>query len=152
MVVTAEERQSSEEYQFDCEAVCIPLVSPSGHGHASMKRVHYQEGKFALGNILCAVIPKSEDVVLAKYLYAYFVQFKDTVLVPLMKGSTNVSLNIKDIQNILINIPEIEYQKSVVEKLEKIEVIETHVSEIRELEKSFKTANLNKVFYNGNVI
>lgn len=146
MVVTAEERQSSEEYQFDCEAVCIPLVSSSGHGHASMKRVHYQEGKFALGNILCAVIPKSEDVVLAKYLYAYFSQFKDTVLVPLMKGSTNVSLNIKDIQNILINIPEIEYQKSVVEQLEKIEVIETHVSEIRELEKSFKTASLNKVF------
>ena len=60
LVVTAEERLSSNEYQFDTKAVCIPLVSSTGHGHASLKRIHYQEGKFALGNILAAVIPNDE--------------------------------------------------------------------------------------------
>ena len=30
LVVTAEERKTCSTYQFDCEAVCIPLVSSSG--------------------------------------------------------------------------------------------------------------------------
>ena len=29
-------------FQFDTQAVCIPLVSSTGHGHASLKNVHYQ--------------------------------------------------------------------------------------------------------------
>ena len=52
LVVTAEERATSAEYPFDGEAVCIPLVSSTGHGHASLKRIHYQKGEFAVGNIL----------------------------------------------------------------------------------------------------
>ena len=68
LVVTAEERESHNEYQFDAEAVCIPLVSSTGHGHASLKRIHYQEGKFALGTILAAVIPKDKEQISAKYL------------------------------------------------------------------------------------
>ena len=71
LVVTAEERLTSSEYQFDGEAVCIPLVSSTGHGHASMKRIHYQKGKFALGNILCAISSLDESLVLTKYLYVY---------------------------------------------------------------------------------
>lgn len=142
MVVTAEDRQSAEEYQFDCEAVCIPLVSSSGHGHASMKRVHYQEGKFALGNILCALIPYDNNVVLAKYLYIYFSQYKDTVLVPLMKGTTNVSLNMKDIKNVSIDIPDIEYQQYVISQVEHIESIEEKKAEIAELEEALKKVSI----------
>ena len=116
LVVTAEERLSSEDYQFDCEAVCIPLVSSTGHGHASMKRVHYQKGKFALGNILCAVIPKDSNVLLAEYLYVYFSIFKDDVLVPLMKGAANVSLTVNSLKTVEIPIPDITKQKEIISK------------------------------------
>lgn len=116
LVVTAEERQSSNQYQFDCNACCIPLVSSTGHGHASLKRVHYQSGKFALGNILCAVIPNDENFVLAEYLYVYFSVFKDELLVPLMKGAANVSLTVNSLKNVEVEVPSIEVQKCIIEK------------------------------------
>ena len=34
LVVTTSERKSCKDYQFDCSAVCIPLVSSRGHGVA----------------------------------------------------------------------------------------------------------------------
>ena len=77
MVVTTTERKSCDTYQFDAKAVCVPLVSSRGHGVASLNHVYYQEGKFALGNILCALIPKNEEQVNPKYLYYYFEQTKD---------------------------------------------------------------------------
>lgn len=116
LVVTAEDRMTSETYQFDCEAVCIPLVSSTGHGHASMTRVHYQKGKFALGNILCAVIPKDTNFLLAEYLYIYFSIFKDDVLVPLMKGAANVSLTVNSLKTIEVPIPNIDKQKEIISK------------------------------------
>ncbi|MBK8340991.1 MAG: hypothetical protein IPK99_13755 [Flavobacteriales bacterium] len=47
LVTTAEDFKTASEYQLEGSAVCIPLVSGTGHGHASMKRVHHVEGKFA---------------------------------------------------------------------------------------------------------
>ena len=35
LVVLGEERRSHNEYQFDAEAVIIPLISSTGHGHRS---------------------------------------------------------------------------------------------------------------------
>ena len=110
LVVTAEERKTCGEYQFDCEAVCIPLVSSSGHGKKSLKNVHYQSGKFALGSILCAVIPNNPQKVNARYLHQYLQFYKDTVLVPLMKGAANVSLSIRDIANVEIPLPDFKTQ------------------------------------------
>ena len=136
LVVTAEERATSAEYQFDGEAVCIPLVSSTGHGHASLKRIHYQKGKFAVGNILCAVYSNDESILLTKYLYIYLSHYKDELLVPLMKGTTNVSLNVKDISNQFIYIPDTDVQMEIVEKYElfvlaklKLEEIEGSISE-----------------------
>ena len=71
LVVTAEKRQSHNEYQFDTTAVIIPLVSSTGHGHASIKRLHYQEGKFALGTILCAVLIKDTTIINPRFLYIF---------------------------------------------------------------------------------
>ena len=45
-VTTAEEFKRCKDYVYDDEAVCIPLVSSTGHGHASIKRLHYVSGKF----------------------------------------------------------------------------------------------------------
>ena len=121
MVVTTTERRTSNSYQFDACSVCIPLVSSRGHGVASLNHVYYQTGKFALGNILCAVTPKCSDKVHAKYLYYYFEEAKDFTLVPLMKGGANVALRIEDIEKLRIPVPEIEIQKKIVSRLEKFD-------------------------------
>lgn len=113
LVVTAVERKTCSTYQFDCEAVCIPLVSSSGHGKKSLNNVHYQSGKFALGTILCAVIPNNPDELDARYLHQYLQFYKDTVLVPLMKGAANVSLSMKDIAGIEVPLPPIEKQREL---------------------------------------
>ncbi len=115
LVVTAENRLSHNEYQFDCKAVIVPLVSSTGHGHASMKRVHYQEGKFALGTILCAIIVKNENIINPKFLHIYLSYFKDHLLVPLMKGAANVTLSIKRIKTVEITLPSIDRQLEIID-------------------------------------
>lgn len=113
LVVTAEERKTCSTYQFDCEAVCIPLVSSSGHGKKSLKNVHYQSGKFALGTILCAVIPNNPQELDARYLHQYLQFYKDIILVPLMKGAANVSLSMKDILAVEFPLPPIKRQREL---------------------------------------
>lgn len=115
LVALSDERRSHSEYQFDAKAVIVPLISSTGHGHASMKRVHYQEGKFALGNILCAVIPNDETKLNAKYLHLYLQQFKETLLVPMMKGAANVSLPINKLADVEIEVPSLERQLDIIE-------------------------------------
>lgn len=113
MVTLAEQRTSHNEYQFDAKAVIVPLISSTGHGHASMKRVHYQEGKFALGSILCALIPNDETQLNARFLHNYLSFFKESLLVPLMRGAANVSLSIKSIAGVLIPLPPLEEQLAI---------------------------------------
>ena len=119
MVTLAEKRTTHNEFQFDCEAVIIPLVSSTGHGHASMKRVHYQEGKFAIGSILCAVVPNDTEFLNPKYLHIYLSYLKDKLLVPLMRGAANVSLSISNIKTVEVIVPPIERQLEIIE-LEKV--------------------------------
>ncbi|MES2025043.1 MAG: N-6 DNA methylase [Pseudomonadota bacterium] len=121
LVTTGEERKWHNEYQLDCEAVCIPIVSSTGHGHASIKRIHHQDGKFALGNILAAAIPNDPSVVSAKYLYFYLNNFKEEVVVPLMKGMANVTLSIGSIKQIKVVLPSIEDQNKLVLLMDKCE-------------------------------
>ena len=55
LVTTGANRRTCESYQFDTKAVCIPLVSSTGHGHASLNNIHYQEGRFCVRyNISCS--------------------------------------------------------------------------------------------------
>ena len=115
LVVTALERKTCSSFQFDCEAVCIPLVSSSGHGKKSLNNVHYQSGKFALGTILCAVVPNNPNELDARFLHQYLQFYKDKILVPLMKGAANVSLSMKDIAKVEIPLPSIEKQHELSE-------------------------------------
>ena len=114
LVVTAKDRKTSATYQFDTQAVCIPLVSSSGHGKKSLNYVHYQEGKFALGTILAAVIPKNNLEISADFLHQYLLFYKDIKIVPLMRGAANVSLAVKDIAKIEIPLPPIDEQKDFI--------------------------------------
>ena len=120
LVTTSAERKSCNTYQFDTRAVCIPLVSSTGHGHASLRNVHYQEGKFALGSILVALTSKNDNRLDIQFLHLYLSQLKDQILVPLMSGAANVALSIKKIQNIEIPLPSIERQHEIVKRFKSV--------------------------------
>lgn len=145
LVVTAEERKSHNEYQFDDEAVIIPLVSGTGHGHASIKRLHFQKGKFALGSILCAVIPKDKNVLNTEYLFRFLNLNKERELVSRMKGMANVTLPIKEIAKIEIPLPSLEEQIEFVEKYALLETdsedisleLEHQLDHIKQLRQAF---------------
>jgi type I restriction enzyme S subunit len=115
MIALGEADKTHNEFQFDAKAVIIPLVSSTGHGHASMKRVKYCEGKFALGNILCAVIPNDENFVLAKYLHIYLHWNREELLVSQMKGMANVSLPMNRIADVMVTVPSIDKQREIIE-------------------------------------
>ena len=114
LVATGKDRRTCDTYQFDAKAVCIPLVSSTGHGHASLKYVHYQEGKFALGTILVAAIPKDENVLNAQFLHLYLSRLKDTILVPLMTGAANVTLTVTKLKTVKVPLPPIKEQLRIV--------------------------------------
>jgi type I restriction-modification system DNA methylase subunit len=121
LVTTAEELRCSASYQFDCEGVCIPLVSSTGHGHASIKRLTYINGKFAAATIVGVLRVKDESRLSARYLYYFLESHKDDLLVPLMKGAANVSLGLKKIGKVRIPLPPLSKQFDLVAELAKIE-------------------------------
>lgn len=121
MVTTGKNRITHNEYQLDTEAALVPLVSATGHGHASIKRIHYETGKFAFGSILAACVPKDESYS-AKFLYIYFSLMKDYVIVPLMKGSANVSLTLTNLKKAKVPDIGIEKQLLIVDLYEKLKI------------------------------
>lgn len=102
LVVTAAERANCDHYDFDGAAAIIPLVSSTGHGNASINRLHYQEGRFALGTILAAVIPDDPTLISARFLFEYLSAFKDDLLVSRMTGTANVTLSVAGISTVPI--------------------------------------------------
>lgn len=128
LVVLGEERKSHNEYQFDDEAVIIPLVSSTGHGHRSMKRIFLQKGKFSVGSILCAVIPNDKSKLSAEFLYRYLDFNKEKELVSRMRGMANVSLPIKEIADVDIPLPPIEHQKKLIEEFQKLETANNQIT------------------------
>lgn len=149
LVALSEERLSHNEYQFNCSAVIIPLISSTGHGHASMKRIHYQEGKFSVGNILCCVYPKFDSVLNMKFLYIYLDMFKEKFFVKKMKGAANVSLNISAISETPIPLIPIHIQNNYEKIVKIIDELEKQVSERKELSKQLMQAVLREAFERG---
>src|SRR5205823_6539364 len=89
-------------------------------GDAALHRVHYQEGKFALANLLVALLPKNSQQLSAKYLYHLLMAKKDKLLVPLMLGTANVSLKEQDIAGVEIALPPLAEQKRLVARIEQL--------------------------------
>jgi type I restriction enzyme M protein len=121
-VVTAEEFKTSKDYSFDCKAICVPIVSSTGHGHASVRRLHYIEGKFALANIMCGIEVIDETKLNPKYLYFILTAMKEEVIASLMTGTSNVSLDKDDLHDLEIPCPPIEIQNKIVSKQEVLEL------------------------------
>lgn len=134
LVTTGEEFASHFEPHFSGDAVCIPLISATGHGHASLKRLHHVEGEFAVGSILCACINRAPDRVMARYAYYYLSACKDSVLIPLMQGTANMSMKVADIVGVEIPLPPLAEQQAIVARLdalaEKTRQVEAHLEAV----------------------
>lgn len=117
LVTTGENHQTHIEPHYSGDAVCIPMVSATGHGHASIKRLHHINGEFAVGSIVCACIAKDERVS-ARYVYYWLSARKDDVLIPLMQGSANVSLKLADVAGIEVSLPPLSEQQAIVARLD----------------------------------
>jgi hypothetical protein len=115
MVVPAEDRKTADHWSFEGKAVCIPLVSSAGHGKADIKRLHYQEGQFALANTMCALFVKDEAVVRPRYLHIFLSAMCQELLVPLMCGATNVTMSSDQLANVIIPVPNVLLQDEVIE-------------------------------------
>jgi type I restriction enzyme M protein len=118
-ITSSEETKFHSSYSFDGEAICIPLVSSTGHGHASMKTIHYVNGKFEAATIVAVMTPKPGLDLHVPYIYYYLLSHKDELLVPLMRGAANVSLSIERLARLRVPVPQnVEEQKVLVETLE----------------------------------
>lgn len=118
LVTTGETHKTAECFQFDTEAVCIPLISSTGHGHASLKRVHYVSGKFALANLLAAAVVKNRSVLSSKFLTRYLMFSKDRLIVPLMTGAANMSISLDRLATVPIAFPSLAEQERIVKLLD----------------------------------
>ena len=125
LVVPAEERKTADHWDYEGTAICIPLVSSAGHGKADIKRIHYQEGLFALATTMCAAFVKDATEVNPRYLHLFLSASCDELLVPLMCGATNVTMDSNQLSDVLVPIPERSVQD---------EVVESHLIRIRAAE------------------
>lgn len=129
LVVTGEQRLTHNEFHFEGKAVIVPTVSSTGHGHASLKRIHYQEGKFAVGNILACIMPLIPEYFNMKFIYNYLDTYKEFFFVEKMKGAANVSLKISTIKETPIPCVPIEIQNQYVELIEFCDGLEQSIKE-----------------------
>ena len=145
LVTTAEERSSHNEWHFDGDSILIPMVSSTGHGHASIKRIHFQTGKFAAGSILAVLSIKPDFDFSAKYLYAYLNFHKDEKLVSLMKGSANVSLTLDKLKQVEVEVPSREVQKKIEKFVEDLEELNSLLDDYETKIKILTKAGLQKL-------
>ena len=115
MVVPAEDRKTADHFDFSGSAVCIPLVSSAGHGKADIKRIHFEEGQFALASTMCALFVKDEQVIKPRYLHIFLSAMCQELLVPLMCGATNVTMSSSQLVDVMIPVPEVAVQEEVIE-------------------------------------
>lgn len=145
LVVTAADRASCDHYDFDGTAAIIPMVSSTGHGNASLNRLHYQEGKFALGTILCAVFPIDEALFSARFLFEYLTAFKEDLLVARMIGTANVTLTIAKIAEVPVPVLPPAAQQRVDELMTLCDQLETALQERERYRDGLVAASLQRL-------
>ena len=142
LVVPAKERKTADHWDFDGNAVCVPLVSSAGHGKAEIKRLHYQEGKFALATTMCAVFSKDEQDVVPRYLHILLSRLSDQLLVPLMCGATNVTMNSSQLLELVLPVPKPDIQEEIIE----IHLAEEHADRIKQVAADLKDSARRQEF------
>jgi len=130
LVVTAEARGNTDHFDVEGPGVMIPMVSSTGHGDASLKRIHYQDGQYAVGSILAVVQPKNATLFSARYLHAYLSAFKDELLVSRMVGTANVSLTVAKLGGVPVPLLPIEGQRKIDELMVHCDRLEAGQAEV----------------------
>lgn len=146
MVVTAEHRLTCDHFDFDGAAAIVPLVSSAGHGKASLQRLHYQEGQFALGTILAAVFPKDPRMLSARFLFEYLSAFKDDLLVSRMIGTANVTLTIGKLSDVPVPLVAASVQARIDRIMglcDRLEAVRAEREAVRDRLVAVSVANLN---------
>lgn len=137
LVVPAEERKTADHWDFEGQGICIPLVSSAGHGKADIKRIHYEEGKFALATTMCAAFVRNSAVVNPRFLHLFLASACEDLLVPLMCGATNVTMASVQLNDVLVPVPRLSLQDEIVES----ELVRTKASEMLALAKSLSQSS-----------
>ena len=145
LVVTGADRTPCDHYDFDATAAIVPLVSSAGHGKASLHRLHYQEGKFALGSILAAIFPHDPDIVSARFIFEYLTAFKDELLVSRMIGTANVSLSVGKVAEVPIPLVAPAAQRKVDELMALCDRLEVSRAERESRRDQLTTASLGRL-------
>lgn len=123
LVTMGEEHKTADHYQLDGEAVCVPMISSFGHGKPGLKRVHYVQGKFAVSNLLTALVVKDRSRLSTRYLALYLNTFKDQLIVPLQTGAANMSLRPEKLAGVPVHYPSPEEQERLVRLLDEAETL-----------------------------
>jgi type I restriction enzyme S subunit len=123
LVTTGAERKNAENWQFDGPAVCIPMISAYGHGKPGLKHVHYQEGKFALANILSALLIKRPEELSPKFLSVFLNFYKDHLIVPLQFGAANMSITVERLATVPVWYPSLIEQERILCLLDEAEAL-----------------------------
>lgn len=145
LVVTGAGRLSCDHFDFDTEAAIVPLVSSTGHGNASLNRLHFESGKFALGTILAAAIPLNPTLMSARFLFEYLSAFKDELLVPRMTGTANVTLTIGKLAEVPVPLVPRETQLKVDELMALLDRLEAARSAREATRDRLTTASLTRL-------
>ena len=117
LILTAAQRKSASEYQFDQPAVCVPLISSTGHGKATLHRIHFGSGQFAVADLLVALQPAREDELDVRFLY-HTIDARRAQIAALMRGAANVSMKPEDLAQFEIPLPPLEVQREIVAEVE----------------------------------
>lgn len=137
-ITSAQEQKTHKEWSFEGEAICIPTVSATGHGHASIKHIHYVNGRFEAATIVAVLINKKGMQIHVPYVYFYLLAHKDELLVPLMRGAANVSLNLTRLGKLRIPIPPMKEQIELAKNLVQNKyTVETASSTLDKAKKEF---------------
>ena len=125
----------SDTAPFVGPAICIPTVSATEHGHASIKTIHLAEGQFDASSITAVLMPKNKDVPVHE-IYYYLLAHKDELLVPMMRGATNKSLNTDRLAEIEVPVLKADSPQgiaitSLMDQKRRIEEVETELNQLR---------------------
>jgi hypothetical protein len=145
-VTTAERFRTADDFQFDGEAVCIPTISSTGHGHASLKRVHYVRGKFAVANLLMAAQPRPGTPIDGRWLGLYLDHRRDELIVPLMQGTANVNVRPGQLAGIEIHLPSLSEQRRIVDLVGSFDAVAMASKRLADAAGSLYRATLSSVF------
>lgn len=145
-ITVSGEKRFADDFDVEGPAVCVPMISATGHGHASLKRIFYSDGRFALANIIGALLPNEKCKIEPRYLYFYLSELKDDVLIPLMKGTANVSLPKERLLDVVLSFPETKEQISVLNILDKTDKVIHEINQSSEWMRKLMPSTLAKAF------